>query len=370
MARNHVICCDGTNNTLRTLTNIGRLSKLADVGDTARQVVYYDEGVGNEADERLRTSIGRRFSRWSGSAFGTGLVKNVSQAYDHLVRNYEPGDSVYMFGFSRGAYTVRVIAGLLNNYGLLRQHDAQEVARVVKLFQEFIPRDGSGFAHGKATAAQQARFDEAARIKNTRSVDCPVHFLGLFDTVSSLGWAWDPETFPNTYFMPNVKIMRHAMAIDERRAKFRTNRVRLLAESDCKQMWFAGVHSDVGGGYEKDNDLARIPLRWMLSEARKAGMHVNPSVYAEIDLDRTYLEDEQAEQHESLTTLWRALEYLPLPHWEKKGETWVKGKKVYGGNGWRDLPDTFHAHESMQRRKTPVKNVNWKNPSQSITFGQ
>ena len=122
MPRNLVICCDGTNNSLDSpLTNVAHLSALADIGDAARQLAYYDAGVGVEAHPNMRTRIGAMFSKWSGSAFGTGLVENVQNAYSHLVDNYSDGDHVYLFGFSRGAYTVRVIAGLLHNYGLLRR---------------------------------------------------------------------------------------------------------------------------------------------------------------------------------------------------------------------------------------------------------
>ena len=149
MPRNLVICCDGTNNSLDSpLTNVAHLSALADIGDAARQLAYYDAGVGVEAHPNMRTRIGAMFSKWSGSAFGTGLVENVQNAYSHLVDNYSDGDHVYLFGFSRGAYTVRVIADLLHNYGLLRREHADEAASVVKAFQDLYPRDGSGFVNG------------------------------------------------------------------------------------------------------------------------------------------------------------------------------------------------------------------------------
>lgn len=370
MPRNLIICCDGTNNSPKSPpTNVRHLSQLADIADVSRQRVFYDVGVGVESDPGMRTRIGAAFSRWSGSAFGTGLVENVAQAYRELIGSYAEGDRVFLFGFSRGAYTVRVIAGLLHNYGLLRSENEADAAYVVKAFQDLYPPKGSGFVNGLATPEQQARFDEARRIRNMRSVPCPIHFMGVFDTVSSLGWAWEPKSFPNTMTMPNVKILRHAMALDERRAKFRTNRIRPSADADHLQVWFPGVHSDVGGGYAAPRDrLSRVPLRWMLREARNAGMHVNDAVLEKLDLEKTWMLDEQAEQNESLTTLWHALEFLPLPVWEKKDDVWVEGKRVYRGMGWREIPDTFDAHDSLQRRKEPVKNAFWQKTLPSINY--
>jgi len=361
MPRNLVICCDGTNNSLESPpTNIRHLSVLAEITDPARQRVFYDVGGALHAAAGVRARIGAAFSRWSGSAFGTGLVEDVEQAYRELIEQYSEGDRVFLFGFSRGAHTVRVIAGLLHEYGLLRKGNELDAAHVVRAYQDLYPPKGTGFVNGIATPEQQARFDEVRRIRNMRSVPCPVHFMGLFDTASSLGWAWDPKTFPNTMTLPNVNILRHAMAVDERRAKFRTNRIRPTDGADHRQMWFAGVHSDVGGGYAAPrNQLSRVPLRWMLQEARDAGMLVNDAALSKLDLDATWMRDEQADQNESLTTLWRALEFLG---------GWVEGKPVYRGRGWREIPDTYDAHDSLQRRKQAVKNVYWERTLPSINY--
>jgi uncharacterized protein (DUF2235 family) len=363
MARNIVVLCDGTNNSLiEPITNIGHLSKVADIGNPEVQLPYYDAGVGVQADSRMRTRIGSKVSQWLGAAFGAGLVANVHAAYRFLIENRQEGDRVFMFGFSRGAYTVRVLAGLLENYGLLNRECEQNSEQVVKAFQDLYKTD----------AGKQQRETERDQMRTQWSQPCPVHFIGVFDTVSSLGWAWNPQTFSNTAFMPQVKILRHAMALDERRAKFRTNRVHLIDGYDSKQMWFAGVHSDVGGGYQApDNKLSRVPLRWMLGEAAAAGMQVNAGIARGLDLDATYLQDEQAGQNESLSGAWHALEYLSLPHrTEVSPGMWETGKRRYRGAGWRNIPSTFIAHESLQRRKTPVKNVNWKDALTKITFGK
>lgn len=362
MPRNLVICCDGTNKSLDSpLTNVAHLGALANIRDASRQLAYYDAGVGVETSPKRRSRIGAMLSTWLGSAFGTGLVENVEHAYSHLVRNYAEGDKVYLFGFSRGAYTVRVLAALLHNYGLLRREYAADAINIVKSFQNLYPRDGSGMVKGLPTPAQDERFDQARRIRTVFAQPCPIHFMGLFDTVSSLGWAWEPKLFPNTMTMPNVKILRHALAVDERRARFRTNRVKCSTTADHKQMWFAGVHSDVGGGCAAPrNRLSRIPLRWMLGEARSAGMLVNDDTLRALDLENTWMQDEQAEQNESLTALWYALEFLPQPERKQTESGWVEGKRVYRGQGWRELTETNDAHESLQRRKAAVKNVYWR----------
>lgn len=362
MPRNLVLCCDGTNNSpAGPPTNVRHLSVLAGITDESRQRVFYDVGAGMASDRGVRARIGAAFRRWAGSAFGSGLVADVERAYRELIRQYVEGDRVFLFGFSRGAYTVRVIAGLLHDYGLLRRANESDAAHVVRAFQDLYPRDGPAFRNGLTTPEQQARFDEARRIRNMRSVPCPVHFMGLFDTASSLGWAREPKTFPNNVAMPNVKILRHALALDERRARFRANRVRLDENGDHRQMWFAGVHSDVGGGYAPPRDrLSRVPLRWMLREAVNAGLLVSETALASLDLENTWMRDEQAEQNESLTLLWRALEFLPQPYRD--------GKRIYRGRGWREIADTYDAHESLQRRKKPVQNVYWEAASPSIGY--
>jgi hypothetical protein len=264
-----------------------------------------------------------------------------------------------------------VLAALLHEYGLLRKENEADAAYVVKAFQDLYPPTGSGFENGIASPQQQVRFDEARRIRNLRSVPCPIHFMGLFDSVSSLGWARDPKIFPNvmTRPLPNVRILRHAMALDERRTKFRADRITVCEDVDDRQVWFAGVHADVGGGYAAPRDrLSRVPLRWMLREARSAGMLVNEAVLAAYDLDNTCMDDEQADQNESLTVVWRTLEYLPLSCWRKKDGEWVKERRIHGGRGWRELSETFDAHESLQRRRQPVKNVFWEETLPSIHY--
>lgn len=361
MTKNVVVCCDGTNNGPRQPpTNVVHLFRLASPS-RPEQAVYYDEGVGTEPPPDIRTGVVRTVRRWSGLAFGSGLLDNVEQAYRYMVDTFEPGDRLYLFGFSRGAYTVRVLAGLIQWFGLLRKSEAGRVAEIVRAYERLFDDGAPDRDRAVLPAKTKERLRHADEIRGTLSVDCPLHFVGVFDTVSSLGWAYEPKTFSFTAKMPNVRTVRHALALDERRAKFRTNRVFPVPGQDLKQVWFAGVHSDVGGGYKPGLDrLSRVPLRWMLSEAVAAGLIANPVVEREFDLDATVAQDEQAAQNESLSGAWWGLEYLPLPHRvEKSKGVWVEEKRVYRGEGWRRIKDGDLVSESVRRRTTPVKNAHW-----------
>jgi len=244
------------------------------------QRVYYDVGVGVE-EPGFVTKVGATLYRWAGLAFGAGLVRNVVEAYREIVCNYDPEGRVFLFGFSRGAYTVRVLAGVLENYGLLKRgkpgHGGDGYPEVRRALSE------AGFRRckrsGKASVYCNRTFADARQVKQLYSMECPVHFMGIWDTVSSLGWAYDPKTFPNTAAMRHVRTIRHALALDERRAKFRSNRVEVVpgAQQDLQEVWFAGDHSDVGGGYpDEQSGLAKKCLEWMLREACQHDLRKDP----------------------------------------------------------------------------------------------
>jgi hypothetical protein len=140
-----------------------------------------------------------------------------------------------------------------------------------------------------------------------------VHVLGVWDTVSSVGWIWNAPAYPFTAQLPNVAIVRHAVAIDERRWFFRQNRITPSADQDAKELWFAGVHSDVGGGYpEEEGGLWRVTFEWMLAEAVAAGLLVDEQRLAHVRTRSTPPAQPWAEpQHESLTGSWWIGEIVP-----------------------------------------------------------
>lgn len=171
------------------------------------------------------------------------------------MQNYREGDKVFLYGFSRGAYSVRVLAGMVRKVGLLYPDNQNMLDEAYRLFTiKTTNRESAGF-------------------KKSFSRKCEIHFLGLWDTVSSVGSIWAPKSFAYTSKNKGVSIVRHAMALDERRAFFRQhlwNEDQIYKHQNIKQVWFSGVHSDVGGGYkEEESGLAKEALQWMLIESQE-----------------------------------------------------------------------------------------------------
>ena len=323
--RNLVVCCDGTNNQFGPEnTNVVRLVQVLD-RDPAKQRLYYDPGVGTLPEPGAFTAFRKRISEIAGLAFGAGLDWKVQEAYTYLMENWEPGDQVFLFGFSRGSYTVRVLAGLLHTLGLLPRGSDNLVPYVMRLFKSVRNRpqsQASGTTMDYWKLCDEFRWTFARTVpggKDDRRF--PVHFLGVWDTVSSVGWVWEPAKYPYTRCNPSAEIVRHAVSLDERRAFFRQNLLEKSAGQDFKEYWFAGVHCDVGGGYPRsDGYLWQEPFEWMGSEAQAAGLFIDKSRLAQVlQRDRNAPPCWKDEQHESLTPLWWPAEYFPkLPSQGKK----------------------------------------------------
>ena len=319
MPRNLVLCCDGTNNQFGPEnTNVVRLAQVLD-RDPARQRLYYDPGVGTLPEPGVWTALGKTLSRWIELALGVGLLDKVGEAYSHLMDLWEPGDRVFLFGFSRGAYTVRVLAGLLYALGLLPRGNQNLVPYVLRLFKSVRGSDSDEpSAHWKLCREFRWTFARTAP-GATGERRFPVHFLGAWDTVSSVGWLWSPAHFPFTRTNPGIGTIRHAVSVDERRAFFRQNLMQAAGSQDLVEAWFPGVHSDVGGGYPdtpKDGGLWRPPFEWILGEAQKAGLLLDPARFHEA-LQRTKPSPRPwtDRQHESLTPAWWPAEFFPKLTW-------------------------------------------------------
>lgn len=327
MPRNLVICCDGTNNRFgRENTSVVRLVQVLN-RTPGRQRLYYDPGVGTLPEPGMWNATLRWLSKVGGLAFGTGLNRNVEEAYAYLMDHWEPGDHVFMFGFSRGAYTVRVLAALLHTLGLLPRGGHNLVPYVMRLFASSRDKAGTddNGAPGARFLAYQRLCDEF-RLTFARVVPgaadpeqrrFPVRFMGVWDTVASVGWVWDPVSFPHTACNPSIGTIRHAIAIDERRAFFRQNRFRCPKDQpphpDLVEAWFPGVHSDVGGGYPTtDGNLWRPAFDWMLAAAERAGLQVDEQRRLQIVPPLPPDAKPWADRiHESLEGWWWAAEYFP-----------------------------------------------------------
>lgn len=321
MTRNLVLCFDGTNNEFGPEnTNIVRLAQALD-RDPLRQRLYYDPGVGTLPEPGTWSKLGKRLSEILGLAFGRGLTWKVQEAYVFLMDMWEPGDRVFVFGFSRGAYAARVLAGLLHALGLLPRGNPNLVPYVMKLFRAVSPHT---MERAEGHKSRYEKICEEFRWSFSRQVTqgdedrrFPVHFLGLWDTVSSVGWIWDPSSFPFTFKNPSVSVVRHAVSVDERRAFFRQNLMAKANGQDLCEQWFAGVHSDVGGGYpERDGGLWRVPFEWILKEACRSGLLLNhqrlTTVLTRSPVSSTPWDDQK---HESLTPAWWLGEIFPKLRW-------------------------------------------------------
>ncbi len=319
MPRNLVLCCDGTDNQFGPEnTNVVRLVQSLD-RDPARQLLYYDPGVGTLPEPGAFTAAQKRVSEVFGLLFGAGLSWKVGEAYTYLMNAWEPGDSVFLFGFSRGAYTVRVLAGLLYALGLLPRHNPNLVPYVRRLFgsvRNTDPASGSNYwklcnEFRRTFARRVAEGDDQRRF--------PVHFLGVWDTVSSVGWVWDPKSYPYTARNPGVTFVRHAVSIDERRCFFRQNVMQPADGQNFRELWFPGVHSDVGGGYPtSDGSLWRPPFEWMLGEARAAkpaALLVDEKHLAQVLRGSNGIDPWNDMKHESLTWKWWPAEFFPKLVW-------------------------------------------------------
>jgi len=253
MMKNIVVCCDGTGNEYgKENTNVVRLYNLI-VKDNKKQIAFYDPGVGTYGAVGANTKIGSTFNKLLGMAFAYGLNKNIKDAYEYLMDNYRQGDKVFLFGFSRGAFTVRALAGMLHKCGLLEKGSKNLVPYAYRMYHKGDTQIARGF-------------------KETFSRECKPHFIGVWDTVKSVGLI-KPRKFPNATLNPDVSFGYHALAIDEKRSMFRPNLWDEPAAPNqtIEQVWFSGVHSDVGGSY-KEHELADITLRWMLDNAKSSGL--------------------------------------------------------------------------------------------------
>jgi len=268
MGRRLVVCCDGTWNKPdnETITNVEKIARTvqSDPQQTggAYQLVYYVSGVGAGSYAA---------DRWLGGAFGFGLFHNVIAAYRFLAQNYEPGDEIFIIGFSRGAYTARSVAGMVGRVGLLTK---------LALVQERLP---AAVRHYQRTDLPQGAFGSSLdEFRHDHCHPATVSFLGVFDTVGALGvpgfMRYAPR-FHDIQLSSQVLRARHALAVDETRLKFAPTfweapdgaQDPATQDERVKQVWFEGAHSDVGGGY-RETGLSDTSLLWMAREAHDAGL--------------------------------------------------------------------------------------------------
>ncbi|KAF5332902.1 hypothetical protein D9758_017003 [Tetrapyrgos nigripes] len=321
--RTLVLCFDGTGDQFdQDNSNIVSLFRMLKKDDRYQQMVYYQAGIGTYTASHQTTPLKAKFSKALDEAIAWNLHAHVMGGYEFLMQNYLAGDRICLFGFSRGAYTARSLAGMIHKVGILPACNHQQVPFAYKMFTR---TDELGWAQSNA-------------FKKTFSIDVDIEFLGVWDTVNSVGII--PRRLPFTTSNTIVRTFRHAVSLDERRAKFKANlwnkpkehekglgyraaqfdehehehgrsgdhnhhehqksHSQLAmegmyskdhsAQTDVEEVWFAGCHCDIGGGAvsnEITSSLARIPLRWMIRECFKThtGIMFHRDALKEIGLD-------------------------------------------------------------------------------------
>ena len=312
-----IICCDGTwnepdqkvdkdpadetepTNVLKTVRGIAPVDSR-----NVPQVVYYDAGVG---------TLGF-LDKWIGGGLGVGVSQNIQQAYRFIANNYHPGDELFLFGFSRGAYTVRSLAGFIGAVGLLEKEHLRRVPEAYQFYR--LP------ACKRKDSVPDRRLK---RLKRPPRTGIPIEFIGVWDTVGALG-APTPMLgrltrrrvgFHNTHLGENVRHAYHALAVDERRRPFQpdlwTGNPRL--GQTIRQVWFAGVHSNVGGSYP-DTGLSDIALKWMAWRAASHGLEFTNEFTR--FLVRRHKPVKEGKLENSFSCGYRALQALNVPPYDRE----------------------------------------------------
>ncbi|THH27339.1 hypothetical protein EUX98_g6851 [Antrodiella citrinella] len=285
--RTLILCFDGTGDQFDSdNSNVVQLVAALRKDDTTKQLVYYQTGIGTYTDSAFKAPILSGISEVLDEMLAWNISSHIQAGYSFLMENYTHGDKICIFGFSRGAYTARALAGMLQKIGLLPPHNQQQIP----------------FAYDMYVREDEEGIKLSGRFKRTFCRDVYIDFLGVWDTVASVGLI--PHHLPFTTKNNSIKHLRHALALDERRIKFlpsycvdpkremKKKSRQLVADgqnegvsaqklyedminqeagqmTDVQEVWFAGVHTDVGGGSVKNDTphaLARIPLRWMIRE--------------------------------------------------------------------------------------------------------
>ncbi len=380
MPKNIVILCDGTSNTIsENRTNILRLYGTLTKSD--EQLVYYDPGVGTFGADNAWSYYYRKAHELWGLATGWGLDHNVKEAYRFLVDHFDDGmrddgrhvepDRLYLFGFSRGAYTARVLAGFIHAVGLIQPANRNLLNYAYRAYKGIGDTGTSEAADEDSPVFAEIRLYERILQARRPVIRC----LGLFDTVGSviewgrLGPRLRDHAFTRTN--PSVEAVRHALAIDERRSMFRPQlwpegrrhwRRRFDETSarpqDVKEVWFSGVHSDVGGGSpEETSQLAKIALDWMIEETRRLGLDYSTKTIDRIvlgrDADGPYVApDALAPKGSSMNRAWKLLEWLPrrVPsHGDSERRSFMGWYLPLGERRW--IAPGARLHESVLERR-------------------
>ncbi|TFK42265.1 hypothetical protein BDQ12DRAFT_645827 [Crucibulum laeve] len=322
--RTLILCFDGTGDQFdEDNSNVVNFFSMLKKDDSKQQLVYYQAGIGTYTIPQIAKPMMAKVHKAMDSMVGVHLNAHVMSGYEFLMQTYEAGDKIFLFGFSRGAYTARALAGMIHKIGLLPKCNHQQVP----------------FAYKMYSREDEVGWRQSAAFKKAFSIDVDIELLAVWDTVGSVGMI--PKRLPFTTFNTHVKHFRHALAVDEHRVRFKPNffnrptkeeldmglkwgemrkkiaakphRRKTLRElerqytqggehlTDVEEVWFAGCHCDVGGGAVRNeirNNLARISLRWMIRQCfiLKTGILFHREMFKQAGLDPDTLYPEVKER--------------------------------------------------------------------------
>ena len=284
---NIVICSDGTCAEFGPdITNVVKLYQR--VVRNQDQKAFYDPGLGTFSIFGRHAYLGQKLGKLQGMALGAGIRQNIEEAYRYLMNHYQINDRVFLFGYSRGAYTVRALAGMLKKCGLIEKGSDNLVSYASKIYNTWY------------------NDDEANEFKNTFSVECKPYFIGVWDTVGSLGWM-RRQRFYDTRVQDGFTYGYQAVSVDESRQHFPISLWRqedLAPGQLVHQVWFPGYHADIGG-QNADPPISDITLKWMLTHAQRKGLVLK-------DRWQEFLHpDPSGEIKESYTGFWMAFDKVP-----------------------------------------------------------
>lgn len=304
MPKNIILCSDGTGNKggYGHDTNVYKLYKSVDIHHPEYpQISYYDNGVGVQKNKFIRALT---------EAFGFGFEANVCDLYEFLIRNYEPGDVIYIFGFSRGAATVRAFTGLLYACGLVNRFDEQGKEKNSDTLKKDIAKAMKAYEQISTSRQPANDFKAQHALQHPQYVpegNLPVRFIGVWDTVSALGFPRDwsivfdwvfgladnisdriwPHNFYDYELNPTIENAYQALAIDDERKTFRPmvwDETANNFSGNVEQVWFSGAHSNIGGGYPRTG-LSDICMDWMLVRAKQHGLVLKPEMESKFKSD-------------------------------------------------------------------------------------
>jgi uncharacterized protein (DUF2235 family) len=398
MAKNVTVFCDGTGNDRTKDEYQTNVAVLCDrVLEGPQQAVYYDAGVGTEFGDLI------------GQATGNGISKNIQDAYDFVIKAYEPGDNIFVFGFSRGAYTVRSLAGLLGLCGVAQPTQTIDGKRVdlrndEKARAKIVAKAYDVYKTGQGEKGREERLKKAADFRRDHAFpehndpahpeNRAVHFIGVWDTVRSLGiplgvtdvelTIW-PHQFHDHDLSEHVRYAYHALSIDDERQAFHptiwnepTKAERIAKDTGqpskqkFEQHWFPGVHSDVGGGY-KERGLANITFRWMMERALAADPPLLIAPHFADDPFKDTPPNPHDVLHNARDKWWKKALYRVAARAVCKGEQAPDSKVIKkGGDGevCRQWLDRFSKDHKAYNPKSMHEHADYRLALEQITAGK